>query len=42
MIILQITQPHSTEISNWVIRDTSTIEKDIHAVIADTKGTASS
>jgi hypothetical protein len=38
MGVLQITPPHSTEVRSYGIYDTSTIEKDVRAVVAVTFG----
>ena len=38
MGVLQITPPHSTEVSSYGIFDTSTIEKDVRAVVSVTFG----
>ena len=38
MGVLQITQPHSTEVSSYGIYDTSTIDKDVRAVVSATFG----
>lgn len=38
MGVLQITPPHSTEVSSYGIYDTSTIEKDVRAVVSVTFG----
>ncbi|MBK8913827.1 MAG: SIMPL domain-containing protein [Phycisphaerales bacterium] len=40
MGVLQVTQPHSTEVSGYGIYDTSTIDKDVVAVVTLTLGLA--
>ena len=42
MGVLQITRPHSTEVSGYGIYDTSTIEKDVRAVVTLTLGIGAS
>lgn len=40
MGVLQITRPHSTEVSSYGIYDTGTIDKDVRAVVSATFGIA--
>jgi hypothetical protein len=38
MGVLQITRPHSTEVSSYGIYDTDTIDKDVRAEVSVTFG----